>query len=64
MWRGERDFLYDPGLHGLDLETIKKKYEPYPAALSSRDDLNYLFEEMLGDITSGTCSSAAATGPK
>ena len=53
VWRGERDFLYDPGLHGLNLETIKKKYEPYLAALTSRDDLNYLFEEMLGDITIG-----------
>ena len=29
VWRDERDFLYDPGLHGLKLEAIKKKYEPY-----------------------------------
>ena len=53
VWRNERDFLYDPGLHGLDLETVKKKYEPYLARVSSRDDLNYLFIEMLGDITVG-----------
>jgi tricorn protease len=53
VWRGERDFLYDPGLHGLNLEAIKKKYEPYLEALASREDLNYLFEEMLGDITVG-----------
>ncbi len=52
-WRDERDFLYDPGLHGLDLETIRKRYEPYLENLSSRDDLNYLFEEMLGEITIG-----------
>ncbi len=53
VWRDERDFLYDPGLHGLDLATIKKKYEPYLDGIASRDDLNYLFEEMLGDITVG-----------
>jgi tricorn protease len=53
VWRDERDFLYDPGLHGLDLETVRKKYEPYLARVSSRDDLNYLFEEMLGEITVG-----------
>jgi tricorn protease len=53
VWRDERDFLYDPGLHGLDLETIRKRYEPYLEDLSSRDDLNYLFEEMLGEITVG-----------
>ena len=53
VWRDERDFLYDPGLHGLNLEAAKKKYAPYLDNISSRDDLNYLFEEMLGDITIG-----------
>jgi tricorn protease len=53
VWRDERDFLYDPGLHGLDLESIKKQYEPYLGSIASRNDLNYLFEEMLGQITIG-----------
>ncbi len=53
VWRDERDFFYDPGLHGLKLEEITKRYEPYLANISSRDDLNYLFEEMLGDLTIG-----------
>jgi tricorn protease len=53
VWRDERDFLYDPGLHGLDLEAAEKKYEPYLEGIGSRDDLNYLFEEMLGEITIG-----------
>ena len=53
VWRDERDFLYDPGLHGLNLEAVKKKYEPYLDNIASRDDLNYLFKEMLGDITIG-----------
>jgi len=53
VWRDERDFLYDPGLHGLNLETIKKRYAPYLDQIATRDDLNYLFIEMLGDITVG-----------
>jgi tricorn protease len=53
VWRDERDFFYDPGLHGLDLEAAKKKYEPYLEGISSRADLNYLFEEMLGEMTVG-----------
>jgi tricorn protease len=52
-WRIERDFLYDPGLHGLDLPATMARYEPYLAGLASREDLNYLFEEMLGEITIG-----------
>jgi tricorn protease len=53
VWRDERDFLYDPGLHGLTLAAITKRYEPYLDNISSRDDLNYLFNEMLGEITIG-----------
>ena len=47
VWRDERDFFYDPGLHGVDPEAIQKKYAPYLEDISSRGDLNYLFEEML-----------------
>jgi tricorn protease len=52
-WRIERDFFYDAGLHGLDLATIEKRYLPYLEAVASRQDLNYLFEEMLGELTCG-----------
>jgi tricorn protease len=52
-WRVERDFFYDPGYHGLDLDSAEKRYAPYVEALSSRRDLNYLFSEMLGELTIG-----------
>jgi tricorn protease len=52
-WRDERDFFYDPGLHGVKREVYEAKYAPYLANISSRDDLNYLFEEMLGEMTVG-----------
>lgn len=52
-WRLERDFFYDPGHHGLDLHTAEKKYAPYLESVASRSDLNYLFEEMLGNMTVG-----------
>ena len=53
IWRIERDFFYDPGLHGLNLKTAEAKYEPYLDRIASRADLNYLFQEMLGNITVG-----------
>ena len=53
VWRDERDFFYDPSLHGVNREAIEKKYEPYLANIASREDLNYLFEEMLGEMTVG-----------
>jgi tricorn protease len=53
VWRDERDFFYDPGLHGADRKAIERKYLPYLESVASRDDLNYLFEEMLGEMTVG-----------
>ncbi|MDT7542366.1 MAG: tricorn protease [Acidobacteriota bacterium] len=53
VWRIERDFFYDPNHHGLDIGAAEKKYEPYLDNIASRDDLNYLFEEMLGELSTG-----------
>ena len=53
VWRIQRDFLYDPHHHGLDLNAAEKKYALYLKALGGRGDLNYLFDEMLGEITIG-----------
>jgi tricorn protease len=53
IWRIEREFFYDPNLHGLDLEMAQKKYAPYVEVVASRQDLNYLFAEMLGEMTVG-----------
>ena len=50
-WRIEREFFYDPHFHGLDLAAAEKKYEPFLEGVASRSDLNYLFAEMLGEMT-------------
>jgi tricorn protease len=53
VWRIERDFLYDPHFHGLDLAASEKKYAPYLKGAGGRADVNHLFKEMLGEITIG-----------
>jgi len=53
VFRIQRDFLYDPGAHGYDLKAAERKYEPYLKAVAHRSDLNYLFDEFLGEITLG-----------
>ena len=53
VWRIERDFFYDPNLHGLDLAATKKHYEPYLENVGSRIDFSYLLAEMLGELTVG-----------
>ncbi len=53
VWRIERDFLYAPNHHGLNISLAEAKYSPYLKNLGGRGDLNYLFDEMLGEITIG-----------
>lgn len=53
VWRIQRDFLYDPGWHGLDLKAAEQKYRPYVDGIAHRADLNYLFVEMLGELSLG-----------
>ena len=53
VWRIERDFLYDPGFHGVDLKATSKRFLPYLDHVASRRDLNYLFQEMLGEFSLG-----------
>ncbi len=53
VWNNERMLLYDPNLHGIDSKVMEKRYEPFLDNLASRDDLNYLFTDMLGELTIG-----------
>lgn len=64
VWRIERSYFYDPNLHGLDANAEEKKYEPYLGSLTSRDDLNYIFQEMLGNITSSHLRGGGGTVPR
>ena len=64
VWRIERDFLYDPNHHGLNIPAAEKKYSVYLKGLGGRADLNYLFDEMLGEITIGHMFIAGGDIPK
>ncbi len=64
VWRIERDFFYDPGFHGLDLKAAERFYEPYLDGVSTRADLTYLFEEMLGNMTVGHMFIRGGTQPQ
>lgn len=63
-FRIERDFFYDPGFHGLDLAATERKYAAYLPGLASRDDLNYIFEEAMGELTVGHLFVRGGDGPE
>ena len=51
VWRIERDFFYDANFHGIDLAQAEQIYAPFLDGIASRADLNYLFAEMLGQLS-------------
>lgn len=63
-WRIQRDFLYDPRTHGLDIAAAKRLYARYLPGISGREDLNVLFEEMTGQIQIGHMFINGGTMPE
>ena len=63
-FRLERDFFYDPSFHGLDLKAAERKYEAYLPGVASRADLNYIFQEAMGDLTVGHLFVAGGEAPE
>jgi len=49
-WRWYRDFFYDEGFHGRDWNAMGEKYRAYIPYLSSRDELNWVMSQMVGEL--------------
>lgn len=53
VWRNERDYFYDPNMHGLDWKGVYDKYKPLLAHVGRREDLTALIVEMIGEMEVG-----------
>jgi tricorn protease len=52
-WRLERGYFYASNYVGLNMDAAEKEYSQYLPGIASREDLNYLFREMLGKLSTG-----------
>ncbi len=52
-WRYERDFFYDPGMHGRDWEKVKARYTPLIPYVRHRADLRYILDQVNGELSVG-----------
>jgi tricorn protease len=52
-WRIQRDFFYDPNMHGVDWEGVRKQYEPMIEDCASREDVSYVIREMIAELNVG-----------
>ncbi|RQO58805.1 peptidase S41 [Paucibacter sp. KBW04] len=52
-WWMEKEFFYDPKLHGLDWEAVYARYLPLLDHVQTREDLNDLLVEMIAELQVG-----------
>jgi tricorn protease len=52
-WRIERAFFYNPSFDGLDIAAAEKEFANYLPGIASRDDLTFLFQEMMSYLSVG-----------
>nr|MCU0253920.1 PDZ domain-containing protein [Acidobacteriota bacterium] len=50
VWRLERDYFYDPGMHGLDWAAVGAKYQPLIDAAASRAEVRWVIGELIGEL--------------
>jgi tricorn protease len=49
-WRLERDYFYDPNMHGVDWPAMRDRYGALLDDVITRWDLNFVIGELIGEI--------------
>ncbi len=52
-WRQLREFFFDPNMHGVDWEAMKKNYAPLVKHVNHRNDLTYVIGELVSELNVG-----------
>ena len=49
-WRFERDFFYDPNMHGVDWNAMRTRYARLLESAVTRWDVNYVIGELIAEL--------------
>ncbi|MBX2926008.1 MAG: PDZ domain-containing protein [Chitinophagaceae bacterium] len=49
-WRLERDYFYDPNMHGVDWNLVKERYMKMLNDALTREDVDFIIGEMIGEL--------------
>lgn len=52
-WRYERDYFYDPNMHGRDWNVVYDRYSPLVPFIKHRADLTYVLDQLNGELSVG-----------
>ena len=51
-WRLERDYFYDPGMHGVNWDEMRQRYGKLLEDAVTRWDVNYVLGELIAELNS------------
>ena len=51
-WRLERDYFYDPAMHGVDWNKVREQYLKILEGATTREELDWIIGEMIGELSS------------
>lgn len=51
-WRIERDYFYDPNMHGVDWNKVRERYSKMLAGAMTREEVDFIIGEMIGELSS------------
>ncbi len=61
-WRVGRDFFYDPNMHGVDWNAVRRKYEAKLPLVGDRSDLTRVIGDMISELNVGHAYVSGRTG--
>ena len=50
VWRMERDYFYDPGMHGVNWNTVRERYSKMLEGAVTREEVDFIIGEMIGEL--------------
>lgn len=50
VWRFERDYFYDPNMHGVDWNTMRTRYGNLVDQANSRNDVNIIIGDLIAEL--------------
>jgi tricorn protease len=50
VWRFQRDFFYDPNMHGVDWDQMRERYGPLVEEAATRSDVNFLIGQLIAEL--------------
>jgi len=63
-WRALEAGFYDPKFHGKDWESLRDKYKPIALKASTKEDFQYIFNLMLGQLNASHMGMSRGDNPK